>query len=267
MNYIRINSTNDSSRTFIATGAALFAASAALTIAWCNSMSAMHDMPMPGGWSMSMMWMRMPGQSWPGSAAEFLGMWLVMMLAMMLPSVLPVLWRHRQLAGAANASYPAWLAVQMGGGYFSVWMLFGAIAFFAGTTLAALEMQLPWLARAVPAAIGATVTLAGGLQFSAWKAHRLACCRALPTCCDALAIDARAAWRSGMRLGMHCVHCCFGMTLVLLVIGVMDLRAMAVVTAAISAERLAPAGQRVARFTGAAMLAAGVVMTARAVIA
>src|SRR5262249_46170816 len=74
----------------------LFAASAALTIVWCTSMSAMGGMPMPGGWTMSMAWMRMPGQTWPGAAASFLGMWVMMMVAMMLPSLVPMLRRYRQ---------------------------------------------------------------------------------------------------------------------------------------------------------------------------
>jgi predicted metal-binding membrane protein len=67
--------------------ALLFTASAAVTIVWCASMSAMGGMPMPGGWTMSMAWMRMPGPTWPGAAASFLGMWVVMMVAMMLPSL------------------------------------------------------------------------------------------------------------------------------------------------------------------------------------
>jgi predicted metal-binding membrane protein len=53
-------------------------------------------MPMPGGWTMSIAWMRMPGQTWPGAVASFLGMWVVMMVAMMLPSLVPMLWRYRQ---------------------------------------------------------------------------------------------------------------------------------------------------------------------------
>src|SRR5438105_3955422 len=61
---------------FLGVSALLFAASAAGTIAWCASMSAMGEMPMPGGWTMSMAWMRMPDQSWPGAAASFLGMWV-----------------------------------------------------------------------------------------------------------------------------------------------------------------------------------------------
>jgi hypothetical protein len=116
-----------SQRAFFCVSALLFAASAALTIAWCESMSAMGEMPMPGGWTMSMAWMRMPGQTWPGAAASFLGMWVVMMVA-----------------------------------------------------LAVVEMQQPALARAVPIAVGGVVLIAGALQFTAWKARHLACCRAGP---------------------------------------------------------------------------------------
>ena len=50
----------------------------------------------------------------------------------------------------------------------------------------------------------------------------------------------------------------------LLALGVMDLRAMAVVTAAITVERLAPAGERVARATGAVAVGAGLLLIARA---
>ena len=65
-----------SQRAFFGVSALLFAASAAVTIVWCASMSAMGEMPMPGSWTMSMAWMRMPGQTWPGVAVSFLGMWV-----------------------------------------------------------------------------------------------------------------------------------------------------------------------------------------------
>jgi predicted metal-binding membrane protein len=51
---------------------------------------------------------------------------------------------------------------------------------------------------------------------------------------------------------------------ILLVIGVMDLGAMALVGAAIMVERLAPAGERVARATGAVVVAAGLFLIVRA---
>ena len=58
-----------SERAFLGAAALLFVTSAAVTIRWCGSMAAMPAMPMPGGWTMSMAWMRMPGQTWPAAAA------------------------------------------------------------------------------------------------------------------------------------------------------------------------------------------------------
>jgi predicted metal-binding membrane protein len=68
-----------------------------------------------------------------------------------------------------------------------------------------------------------------------------------------------------MRLGLHCGHCCSNLTAVLLVIGVMDLRAMGFVAAAITLERLEGVGERAARTTGALILGAGSLLIARAV--
>src|SRR5260370_36208871 len=91
-----------SSQAFFGTSALFFAASVALTTAWCSSMSAMGEMPMPGGWTMSMAWMPMPGQTWLGAAASFVGMWVVMMAAVVLPSLVPTRWRYRQTVGTAE---------------------------------------------------------------------------------------------------------------------------------------------------------------------
>ncbi len=107
-----------SQRAFFGVSALLFAASAAVTIVWCASMSAMGGMPMPGGWTMSMAWMRMPGQTWPGAAASFLGMWVVMMVAMMLPSLVPMLWRYRQAVGRTGEARLGRLTALVGAGYF-----------------------------------------------------------------------------------------------------------------------------------------------------
>jgi glutathione S-transferase len=61
-----------SQRVLFGVSALLFAAGAAATIVWCTSMSAIGEMPMLGGWTMSMAWMPMCGQTWPGAAASFL---------------------------------------------------------------------------------------------------------------------------------------------------------------------------------------------------
>ena len=80
----------------------------------------------------------------------------------------------------------------------------------------------------------------------------------------ALPADAETAWRHGLCLELRCGYCCAGLVAILLVIGVMDLRAMAVVAAAITVERLTPAGERVARAIGAVVVGAGLVLIARA---
>jgi predicted metal-binding membrane protein len=246
-----------SQRVFFGVSALLFAASAALTIIWCASMSAMGEMPMPG-----MACMRMPGQTWPGAAASFLGMWVVMMVAMMLPSLVPMLWRYRQAVHRTGETRLGRLTALVGVGYFFVWTVVGMAALSLGVALAAVEVRLP--AHAVPIAVGAVVLTAGTLQFTTWKAHHLACCREAPGCGRPLPADAGTAWRHGLRLGLHCSYCCAGLTAILLGLGVMDLRAMAVVTAAITIERLAPAGECVARAIGVVAVGAGLFLIARA---
>src|SRR6185312_14142867 len=110
-----------SERAFFGVLAILFAASAAVTVTWCASMAAMGDMSMPGGWTMSMAWMRMPGQTWLDAATSFVGMWLVMMMAMMLPALVPMLWRYRKSLTRTGAARLGWLTALVGMGYFCVW--------------------------------------------------------------------------------------------------------------------------------------------------
>ena len=249
---------------FFAVSAALFVTSAAITIARCTAMPAAGGMSMPGGWTMSMAWMRMPGQTWPAAAGSFLGMWIVMMAAMMQPSLVPALWRYRQTLETATGAPAGWLTAIAAVGYFAVWSLTGLAVYALGVLLTTIEMRQPAVARAVPLVAGLVVMIAGSLQFTVWKARHLACCREPPLPGGSSTARGSVAWRRGVRLGLRCVRCCANLMVVLLAIGVMDLGAMAVVAAAITSERLAPAGVRVARAVGVGVVAAGMVLLARA---
>ncbi len=246
-------------RAFLAASALLFLACAAGTIYWSLSMP--MGMSMPGGWTLSMAWVRMPGQSWPGAAAAFLGTWVVMMAAMMLPSLAPMLVGFRRAWRVQGAARLGWLAALAGAGYFCVWAAWGAVVYPVGALLSAAEMQSMDLAGLAPLAAGIVLLAAGGLQLTAWKRRQLECAPQPP------ALGARpagAAWRYGLRLGLHCSLCCSGLMLVLLALGVMDLRVMVSVAAAITLEQIAPAPAWTARTIGAAAILAGLFTLARA---
>src|SRR6266516_7903695 len=99
---------------FIAVCVVAFIASVTATVYFCRSMCC--EMEMPGGWSMSMMWMRMHGQTWATSAMSFLLMWLAMMVAMMMPSALPMFLNTRR----------QWASLcYMASGYFAIWLAAG----------------------------------------------------------------------------------------------------------------------------------------------
>ena len=251
-------------RVFIGVATLLFAASAVITIVWCTSMSTMGEMEMPGGWTMSMAWMRMPGQTWLSVAASFLGMWVVMMVAMMMPSLAPMLWHYREAVRRTRATSPGWLTTLVGLGYFFVWTVFGIALFPLGVSLTTIAMQQPALARAVPIAAGLVVLIAGAFQFTSWKARYLACCRDVAGRGDTQGARTRTALLDGVRFGLQCAPCCANLMVILVVMGVMDLGAMGVVTAAITAERLAPTGERVARGIGVIAVGAALLLIARA---
>jgi predicted metal-binding membrane protein len=258
-----------SQRAFLAVSAMLFVSSATLTVLTSSSMAAMGAMPMDAGWTLSMAWMRMPGQTWTGMAASFLGMWLIMMVAMMLPSLVSMLWTYREALasqGCRRLGRPTMLAAL---GYLLVWALIGVLAFPLGSAVAALEMHVPLFARAEPSTVALITVLGGVLQFSAWKARHLNGCRRFPAPAHqaagrSLRTGVGSAWRHGLHLGVHCARCCAGLTAILLAVGVMNLRAMALVAAAITAERLAPAGRQVARIIGGVLICVGLVLLAQA---
>ena len=192
-------------RLFVGAAALVFAVSAAITVVWCASMPA------------SMVWMRMPCQTWLGAAASFLGMWVVMMVAMMLPSLAPMLWRDYQSVGGT---------LLVGTGYFLVWAMIGLAVYPIGVAVAALDLP-----RAV--AVAVVIGLAVAIQFATWG-----------TRCPTFPLDGTTHWRHGVRLGLSCGYCCAGLMAILLVVGVSDLRAMALITVAVTVVRLVPGARR-----------------------
>lgn len=225
----------------------------------------MDGTPMPGGWMLSMAWQRMCQQSWTDAAASFLAMWVVMMVAMMLPSLVPGLARCHEAMVARGERHPSWQVASTAAAYFAVWTAIGAAIYPLGAGFAAVVVELPALARAVPVLGAGVVLAAGAFQFSAWKARHLADCRGEHAAHFGSG-GGGGAWSQGLRLGMHCSASCAGCVAALLVLGVMDPLVMALVTTAITFERLAADGVRAARVVGAFGLAAGLVQLGQAAV-
>jgi predicted metal-binding membrane protein len=220
-----------SQRVFLGVSALLFAASAAVTILWCASMSAMGGMPMPGGWTMSMVvGCGCPGRRGSAPRRPFLGVWVVMMVAMMLPSLVPCCGAYREaVAGAGEAHLGRRTALGRRGVTFFVWAAFGLAAFALGVALADFTMRQPAVSRAVPALIGF-----GGPDRRLSPVHRVEVAHARLLIARRPGSGARSPRTReppahGVRLGLHCVHSCANLMAILLVLGAMDLHAMAVV--------------------------------------
>jgi len=239
----------------------VFTASAIATVYFCRSMSG--GMEMPGGWTMAMMWMRIPGQTWTASAAMFMLMWLAMMVAMMLPSALPMLLNFRQsLPGYENrnSGAPVFFAAS---GYFMVWLVFGAGVYLAGVMFALAAMRLDWLSRMVPALSGVALIVAGAIQLTAWKMSGLRRCRT-SGCAELQNGDAlQAGWRHGLKQGAVCFICCLAPMLTLLALGAMNLTVMILIAATIATEKLVSKPEPFVRIFGIAALIAGAVAIAR----
>ena len=188
----------------------------------------------------------------------FLGVWVVMMAAMMLPSVAPVgvLWT-RLIAGATTGLGRVARMVMFLGGYLLTWAVAGIVAFTAlagaGRLLAAAPGAARWL--------GVAIFIAAGIyQFTPWKDWCLRRCRS-PIGALMYYLGFRGRTRD-LRVGLHhgatCAGCCWGLMIVLVTAGVMNLAVMAALAAVISAEKLWRYGKPLTRAAGAMLIAAGI---------
>jgi predicted metal-binding membrane protein len=241
---------------FIAVCVLAFVASASATAYFCRSMCC--EMEMPGGWTMSMMWMRMPSQTWAASATSFLLMWLAMMVAMMMPSALPTFVKSRRLLAENILANPVASLSLVASGYFAIWLAVGAGIYAFGIAFAATAMRWETFSRAVPELTGASLIAAGAIQFTPWKMSGLLRCRS-PLGCAASCQANEASFLLGCKQGAACFVCCIAPMTVQLALGVMNPLVMFGVAIVIAAEKLLPRPEIVARLAGVAAIMGGVV--------
>jgi predicted metal-binding membrane protein len=209
---------------------------------------------------MPMSGMSMPAHGWLGAYAAFVVQWVGMMAAMMLPSLLPRLWSYGRAVRPAGMARGAALVTVAAAAYLAVWAAIGGLIYPAGVAVSTAKSAWPWFWGVAPVLTGAVVVAAGLLQFTQWKARHLACWQRPARDGNGVRYTVGQAVRVGVRLGGHCTACGAGLTAVMVVLGVMDPRVMMLAAAAVTLERCAPAGARVARALGAVGVVAGAVM-------
>ena len=196
-----------------------------------------------------------------GGMTWFVGVWVTMMAAMMLPSAAPmVLVVHRVTLertrhGLGTLAAP-WIFVA---GYLTAWTAYGVIAF--GAFRAAKSADMGFLAwdRSGPLAAGIAVGAAGVYQLTPLKRACLRHCRTpLHFVMHRWRRGAPGAFAMGVEHGGWCLGCCAGLMLVLLVVGVMSVTWMAVVAALVFAEKVLPSGGRLSGVIAVILVAFGV---------
>jgi predicted metal-binding membrane protein len=210
-------------------------------------------------WAITVMQARSMGNG-PGTMGltllPFLGLWLLMMVAMMLPSVAPVAVLWARLIGSGPARVRAARMSLFLSGYLLAWGACGAIAFasLVGTSrlLAASPTAAKWLGVAI-------LVAAGVYQLTPWKDWCLRQCRSpVGVLLHYLSFHGRSRdLRVGIHHGATCVGCCWGLMIVLVAVGVMNVPAMAVLAAIIFTEKLWRRGKQFGRVIGGLFVATG----------
>jgi predicted metal-binding membrane protein len=191
----------------------------------------------------------------------FLLAWQLMIVAMMLPSSLPLI----GLFGRASASQPRPRLAKAAflGGYAVVWTGFGATAFLGDLGVHHLVERWAWLAARPALVGGAVLLLAGAFQFSKLKDRCLTVCRhPAGYLRQHYRRGAGAALRLGAGHGVFCVGCCWALMLVAFAAGVASLWWMAALTAVMVFEKTGRGGRRGVRPIGLGLIALGVLVLA-----
>lgn len=190
----------------------------------------------------------------------FLLAWQVMVVAMMLPSSLPLV----RLFAKASARQPRPRAAMAGflAGYALIWTAFGALAFGFDIALHAVVGESPWLQDHQWILAAGVLVAAGAFQFSSLKYACLDKCRhPAQFMLRFYERGARGGLRLGIRHGAFCLGCCWALMLVMFSVGVASLFAMAMLTALMVYEKTQPRGRQVVPAAGATLLATAMMIT------
>ena len=191
-----------------------------------------------------------------GTFGWFLGVWVVMMAAMMFPSISPTVALYSRMTRQRSPLSP----LVFSAGYLTIWAAAGVLAFAIGAALNSMSGDLFTWDRAGQWAAGATLVVAAVYELTPLKEACLAKCRSpLGFLLGSWRDGWSGAFRMGAKNGAWCVGCCSALMASLFALGVMSILWMAVIAGLIAIEKTVP-WRRVARGNAAVLLALGLLL-------
>ena len=201
----------------------------------------------------------MDGGPWTelGSAGWFLSVWVVMMAAMMLPSVAPTVALYSNLKHTRALGAPLLFT----SGYLLVWSAVGLCTYLLARIGAELSGDVLAWDRAGRWVAGATLLVAAAYELTPLKDVCLGKCRTpLGFLLGNWREGLSGAVNMGVRHGAWCVGCCWALMASLFALGVMSIVWMAVVAGLIAFEKLIPSRRAATYGTAAVLIVVGVLM-------
>jgi predicted metal-binding membrane protein len=195
-----------------------------------------------------------------GALGWYVGVWVTMMAAMMLPSATPmVLLFDRVAAERRRRGVPAVATSVFVATYLAVWTAYGLVAYGLFRGVRALDIGFLEWSRGGPYVAGTLVALAGVYELTPIKNVCLRHCRSpLHYVVGHWREGVGGAIRMGAEHGTYCVGCCWALMVVLFALGVMSILWMAVVAAVIFAQKVLPHGDRFAPAFALAFVVVGI---------
>ncbi len=215
-----------------------------------------------------LMWQSRTAQGMSGGltmgmgAALFLAIWVVMMVAMMLPSaalaILSVARVQRDTGTLRSALASTWVFV---GAYLLIWTLFGGLIYLGALAASELARQVPWIRLNAIRIGGGILALAGIYQLTSLKHVCLAKCR-VPQDFTLHSWDKwfSDSFRLGLKYGIYCLGGYWLLFVLLFPLGIMNIAAMVLLTVLIFAEKCFPPGERIAHFVALALILYGILV-------
>ena len=193
-----------------------------------------------------------------GSLGWYLGIWVTMMAAMMLPSAMPMVLFFSKIAEQSSRR-PVLGTALFVVGYLIAWSAYGLVAFAIFRLVRDLDPAFLAWDRAGTEIAGAAIVLAGIYQLTPLKRTCLNTCRTpLGFVMHHWRDGARGAVRMGVLHGGWCIGCCWALMVLLFAVGVMSITWMLLVAAIVFAEKVLPVGERLVRLIALVLIAFGV---------